>query len=114
MAAALLERQANGKLRISSAGSRPAEAVNPAVVQAMREVGVDLAGARPRRLEDVAVETADAVITMSCGDACPVYPGKLYEDWEIDDPAGKSIDEVRRIRDEIAVRVRRLADRLGV
>ncbi len=114
MAAAMLDRRANGKLRIVSAGSRPADAVNSVVVEAMREVGVDLARARPRRLEDAAAQTADVVITMGCGDTCPVYPGKLYEDWEIDDPAGKTIDDVRRIRDEIDVRVRRLADRLGV
>jgi arsenate reductase (thioredoxin) len=113
MAAALLDRRANGRLSVLSAGSEPSEGVSAVVVEAMREVGVDLTAARPRRLEDAAVRSADAVVTMGCGDACPVYPGKLYEDWEIEDPAGKKIEDVRRIRDEIDGRVRRLVDRLG-
>ena len=108
MAAALLERRANGRVRVRSAGSDPADELNPAVVEAMREVGVDLADAAPKRLTDEAVRAADAVITMSCGDACPVYPGKRYLDWELEDPAGKPLDAVRRIRDEIDARVERL------
>lgn len=92
-----------------SAGSDPAEVVNPLVVDAMAELGVDLAGAFPKKLSDEAVRAADIVVTMSCGDACPVYPGKRYEDWEIEDPAAAtSLEEVRRIRDEIDGRVRAL------
>ena len=112
MAAALLERHANGRVRVRSAGSEPAEQLHPEVVEAMREVGVDLAAERPKRLEDDAVRAADVVITMGCGDACPVYPGKRYEDWELEDPAGKPLEAVRRIRDEIDARVRALADEL--
>jgi arsenate reductase (thioredoxin) len=113
MAAALLERHAGGAVDVRSAGSEPAEELNPAVVEAMREVGVDLTGRRPRRLADDDVRSADVVVTMGCGDACPVYPGKRYEDWELDDPAGKTIATVRRIRDAIDVRARRLADELS-
>ena len=112
MAAALLERHAGGRVRVRSAGSEPAENVNPAAVEAMREVGIDLAAAVPKRLEDDAVRAADVVITMGCGDACPVYPGKRYEDWQIEDPAGKPVEEVRRIRDEIDTRVRVLTTEL--
>jgi arsenate reductase (thioredoxin) len=108
MAAALLERRAQGRVRVRSAGSEPADALNPAVVEAMREVGIDLDGRRPRRLETDQVRAADVVITMGCGDACPVFPGKRYEDWELDDPAGKSVEGVRPIRDEIDRRVRDL------
>jgi arsenate reductase (thioredoxin) len=113
MAAALLERHAQGRVRVRSAGSEPADAVNPVVVEALREIGVDLRDAVPRPLEDDAVRTADAVVTMGCGDACPVYPGKLYEDWELEDPAGKDLTTVRRIRDEIDERVRDLLTRLA-
>jgi arsenate reductase len=113
MAAALLEKRADGRVRARSAGSEPADAVNPVAVEAMRELGIDLSRATPRRLEDDAVREADAVITMGCGDACPVYPGKLYEDWEIEDPAGKDLETVRRIRDEIDERVRDLLARLA-
>jgi arsenate reductase (thioredoxin) len=113
MAAALLEKHAAGRVRARSAGSEPADAVNPVAVEAMRELGIDLSRATPRRLEDDAVREADAVITMGCGDACPVYPGKLYEDWEIEDPAGKDLETVRRIRDEIDERVRDLLARLA-
>jgi arsenate reductase len=112
MAAALLERHAGEHVEVRSAGSEPAEELNPAVVEAMREVGIDLDGRRPRRLADEDVRGADVVVTMGCGDACPVYPGKRYEDWELDDPAGKSLDEVRPIRDEIERRVRDLVMRL--
>ena len=113
MAAALLEQHADGSVRVRSAGSEPTEEVNPAVVEAMREVGIDLAAAVPKRLEDDAVRAADVVITMGCGDACPVYPGKRYEDWQVADPAGKSVDEVRRIRDDVDARVRALVKELA-
>jgi protein-tyrosine-phosphatase len=101
MAAALLERRAGGRVLVRSAGSTPADEVNPAVVEAMREVGVDLASERPNRLSDQAVRQADVVVTMGCGDACPVYPGKRYMDWDLPDPAGRSVAEVRPIRDRI-------------
>ena len=113
MAAALLRERSGGRVDVRSAGSDPADALNPAVVEAMRELGVDLAGEVPRRLDDGAVRAADVVVTMGCGDACPVYPGKRYEDWELDDPAGKDLDTVRRIRDEIDERVTRLAAELA-
>ena len=113
MAAALLERYAGGRLRVRSAGSEPADAVNPAVVTAMAEVGVDLSRRAPTRLADDAVRRADAVVTMGCGDACPLYPGKRYEDWQVEDPAGKPLEDVRRIRDEIDERVRALVARIA-
>jgi arsenate reductase (thioredoxin) len=112
MAAALLERHAGGRVAVRSAGSEPADRLNPAVVEAMREVGIELDGRRPRRLADEDVREADVVVTMGCGDACPVYPGKRYEDWALADPAGLTLDEVRPIRDEIELRVRRLLLRL--
>ena len=108
MAAALLERLAGDRVRVHSAGSEPAEHVHPAVIQAMEEVGIDLTAERPTLLQDDAVRESDVVITMGCGDACPVFPGIRYEDWELEDPAGKSLEEVRGIRDEIDERVRRL------
>ena len=108
MAAALLERHARGRVRVLSAGSEPADRVNPAVVAVMQEVGIDVAQERPTVLSHDDVRHADVVITMGCGDACPFYPGKRYVDWELDDPAGKSLDEVRPIRDEIDRRVREL------
>ena len=108
MAAGLLDKLAAGRVRVRSAGSAPADSLNPAVVEAMREVGVDLTQEVPKRLEDDSVRAADAVITMGCGDACPIYPGKRYEDWELEDPAGKDVATVRRIRDEIEQRVRAL------
>src|SRR5262245_7908634 len=92
MAAGMLEREAAGRIRVISAGSEPADQLNPAVVEAMREVGVDISAERPKRLEDVMVRESDVVITMGCGDACPIYPGKRYEDWELEDPAGKDIE----------------------
>ena len=113
MAAALLERHAGGRIRVRSAGSEPADEVNPVALEAMRELGIDLTGATPKLLADDAVRAVDAVVTMGCGDACPVYPGKLYEDWEIEDPAGKDLETVRRIRDEIDARVRTLVVRLA-
>jgi protein-tyrosine-phosphatase len=113
MAAALLERYGQGRIAIRSAGSAPATEVNPVVVEALREIGVELpTGVKPKRLDEAAVAASDVVITMGCGDACPVFPGKRYEDWELEDPAGRDLDSVRRIRDEIDARVRVLADEL--
>jgi arsenate reductase (thioredoxin) len=112
MAAALLERYGEGRIRVLSAGSDPADDVNPVAVEALREVGIELRDAQPKRLEDEIVREADVVVTMGCGDACPVYPGKHYEDWQLEDPAGRPLPDVRRIRDEIDVRVRGLADGL--
>lgn len=112
MAAGLLAVHARGRLRIRSAGSAPAERIHPAVIEAMDEVGVDLRQKLPKLLSDAAVGVADVVVTMGCGDACPVYPGTRYEDWQLDDPAGRGLEEVRRIRDEIDGRVRALLDQL--
>jgi arsenate reductase len=108
MAAALLTRHANGAVDVRSAGSEPADAINPAVRQVMAEIGIDLSTEQPKKLTTDAVEASDVVITMGCGDACPIFPGKRYLDWELTDPAGKGIDEVRPIRDEIDGRVRAL------
>ena len=108
MAAELLDRYAAGRVRVRSAGSAPASEINPAVTAVLAEVGIDLTAAAPKRLTGEAVQAADVVITMGCGDACPVYPGKRYLDWELADPAGKTIDQVRPIRDQIDVRVRAL------
>jgi len=108
MAAGLLDKLAEGRIRVRSAGSEPAEDVNPAVIEAMAEVGVDLSREFPKPLSDESVRAADAVITMGCGDACPIYPGKRYSDWELEDPAGKDLETVRRIRDRIEQRVRAL------
>jgi arsenate reductase (thioredoxin) len=113
MAAGLLSKLAEGRVHVQTAGSDPADEVNPAVVEAMREVGVDLSEEFPKPLTDEFVKAADAVITMGCGDACPVYPGKRYEDWELDDPAGKDVETVRVIRDEINRRVSILLDELA-
>ena len=112
MAAALLDARAGGGVRVRSAGSDPGEHINPSVVEALREVGIDVSHEFPKPLSDDAVRAADAVITMGCGDACPIYPGKRYEDWAIEDPEGKTLDEVRRIRDEIDTRVQRLISEL--
>jgi arsenate reductase (thioredoxin) len=108
MAAGLLHQRARGRLRVRSAGSDPADEINPAVVAAMAEVGVDLSREYPKPLTDEAVRAADAVVTMGCGDACPVYPGKHYLDWDLPDPAGQDLETVRVIRDEIDARVQRL------
>jgi arsenate reductase (thioredoxin) len=105
MAAALLERKGNGRVRVLSAGSEPADQLNPAVVEAMGELGIDISAKRPKKLEDAMVRESDVVITMGCGDACPIYPGKRYEDWDLEDPSGKDLETVRGIRDEIAARV---------
>jgi len=112
MAEALFRLAAGGCHETRSAGSSPAASVHPAVVEAMRELGVDLTGRTPRRLELADAEWADLVVTMGCGDACPVIPGKRYVDWELDDPDGKGPAETRAIRDEIAVRIERLLPEL--
>ena len=108
MAAALLEAKSNGRVRVRSAGSAPAEDLNPLVIDVMLEFGLDLTKAFPKLLTDGAVRAADVVITMGCGDACPIYPGKRYEDWDVEDPAGKDPRTVRRIRNDIVRRVDRL------
>ncbi len=112
MAAALLDHYAEGRVTVRSAGSAPADQLNPDVVAAMSELGLDLGRAFPKPLTDESVAAADVVVTMGCGDACTIYPGKRYEDWELDDPADADLDGVRRIRDEIGERVRRLVDEL--
>ena len=112
MAAALLDHHANGKVVVRSAGSDPADRLNPAVVAAMAEVGIDLSQEFPKPLTDQAVRAADVVITMGCGDACPIYPGKRYEDWQLQDPAGQPVEVVRGIRDDLDARVRQLLTEL--
>jgi protein-tyrosine-phosphatase len=112
MAAALLDHEAGGRVRVASAGSQPAAELNPAVVRAMAEIGLDISREFPKRLTIDRVQAADIVITMGCGDACPVYPGKRYLDWELPDPAGLDLTAVRPIRDEIARRVSDLLDHL--
>src|SRR5687768_2061141 len=108
MAAALTAHLSGGRVHVRSAGSDPAEHINPAVVAVMAELGLDLSREFPKPLTDEVVEAADAVITMGCGDACPIYPGKRYEDWQVADPAEADLDGVRRIRDDISERVQRL------
>lgn len=108
MAAALLAKHAAERVDVRSAGSAPADTINPAVMTAMRELGIDLANETPKLLTTESVQAADVVITMGCGDACPIYPGKRYLDWELDDPAGQDVEHVRPIRDEIDRRVREL------
>lgn len=108
MAAALLDHHAKGRVHVRSAGSAPGDQINPAVVAAMDEWGIDLSQEFPKPLTDEFVRAADAVVTMGCGDACPIYPGKRYEDWELDDPAGQPVEVVRRIRDDIDLRVQQL------
>lgn len=108
MAAALLDKQAKGRLHVRSAGSTPAEEIDRAVVDAMDEIGVDMSREYPKPLTEEFVRASDVVITMGCGDACAIYPGKRYEDWELDDPAGKTLEEVRPIRDELDSRIRAL------
>lgn len=112
MAAGLLDEIAGGTVHVRSAGSEPADQINPAVAEAMAEVGVDISKEYPKPMTDEVVRAADAVITMGCGDACPIFPGKRYEDWEVDDPAGRSLDQVRVIRDEIRDRVEALLSSL--
>jgi len=106
MAAGLLKLRSAGGVHVRSAGSSPADEINPAVVEAMREVGIDMSEEFPKPLTDEVVRAADVVITMGCGDACPIYPGKRYEDWALDEPAQQNLETVRRIRDEIDARVR--------
>ncbi len=108
MASGFLQHLAGERIEVLSAGSQPADEVNPVAVQAMSEKGIDISREVPKLLADSAVREADVVITMGCGDACPFYPGKRYEDWELDDPAGQNLEQVRPIRDEIETRVRKL------
>ncbi|EID56359.1 arsenate reductase ArsC [Saccharomonospora xinjiangensis] len=108
MAAALLHHHAKGRVQVRSAGSQPADRLNPAVVEVMAELGLDLSQEFPKPLTTEAVRAADVVITMGCGDTCPIFPGKRYLDWALDDPAGKPVEQVRPIRDEIDRRVRGL------
>jgi arsenate reductase len=109
---ALLEELAADGVRVQSAGTQPIDQIHPVVVEAMRERGIDVAGRRPACLRDAAVREADVVITMGCGDECPFYPGKRYEDWELPDPSDRPLEEVRGIRDEIERRVRELLEQL--
>jgi len=112
MAAGLVKLRSQGRIHVRSAGSAPAKEINPAVVEAMRELDVDLGEEFPKPLTDEVVRAADVVITMGCGDACPIFPGKRYEDWEVDDPAGQDLETVRQIRDEIDGRVLTLVGEL--
>ena len=105
MAAGFMEHHGAGRVEVFSAGSAPKESINPVAVEAMAERGIDIADRKPKILTPESVQASDVVITMGCGDACPFYPGKRYEDWKLDDPAGQSIESVRRIRDEIEKRV---------
>jgi protein-tyrosine-phosphatase len=113
MAAALLDDRSDGRVHVRSAGSDPAERLNPAVIEAMSEIGLDISKEFPKPLTDEVVRAADVVVTMGCGDACPLYPGKRYLDWELEDPAGKSLAIVRRIRDEIDQNVQQLLAELA-
>lgn len=108
MAAGFLTALSDGKVEVRSAGSAPADQVNPVAIAAMAEVGIDIADQQPKILTTDAVQASDVVITMGCGDACPIFPGKRYEDWKLDDPAGQGIDSVRPIRDAIRTRVEAL------
>ncbi len=114
MAAALLDHYAKDRVVVRSAGSTPADEINPAVLAVMNEIGLDLSKEFPKPLTTEAVEGADVVISMGCGDACPIFPGKRYLDWDFPDPAGKPLDEVRPIRDDIEHRVRGLMAELGI
>jgi arsenate reductase len=114
LAAALTDALSGGQVHVRSAGSDPAEQINPAVMIAAKEAGLDLSRAFPKLLTDEAVEAADVLISMGCGDACPIYPGKRYLDWEVDDPAGRPLETVRAIRDDIRTRVEALLHDLGI
>lgn len=114
MAAAYLTAMSGGQVEVRSAGSAPADQVNPAAVAAMAEEGIDMSAESPKVLTTEAVKESDVVITMGCGDTCPIFPGKRYEDWELEDPAGKGVESVRPIRDDIKGRVLELMDSLGV
>jgi len=113
MSRALFERAADGRHQAQSSGTRPADRVHPEVVEAMAELGIDLSGAEPRKLSDEQAQWADVVVTMGCGDECPYIPGKRYLDWDLPDPKGLPVEQVRAIRDEIAERVQALAAELG-
>ncbi|WP_420323448.1 arsenate reductase ArsC [Kribbella pittospori] len=112
MAAGWLRHLAGDTVEIRSAGSEPADQINPVAIEAMREVGIDITGSTPQLLDTQAVRDSDVVITMGCGDACPIFPGKRYEDWELTDPAGQPIDVVREVRDDIRDRVEKLVAEL--
>jgi protein-tyrosine-phosphatase len=112
MAAAFMERAGRGQITVHSAGSAPGENLNPAVVEALREVGIDISSNTPMKITNEMAEAADVIVTMGCGDACPFYPGKRYLDWSLEDPAGRPLEEVRTIRDQIARRVDELATEL--
>jgi protein-tyrosine-phosphatase len=112
MAAGLVKLRSQGRIHVRSAGSTPGEEINPAAVEAMTELGVDMSEEFPKPITDEAVRAADVVVTMGCGDACPIFPGKRYEDWELEDPDGKDLETVRRIRDEIDARVQDLIGEL--
>ena len=114
MAAGFLTALAGDRVEVRSAGSMPGDQVNPAAVEAMAEVGIDIAGEQPKKLTDDAVVASDVVITMGCGDECPFFPGKRYEDWVLDDPAGQGVEAVRPIRDEIRTRIEALIASLDV
>jgi arsenate reductase len=114
MAAAFLSHLAGDRVEVRSAGSQPADSVNPVAVEAMAEIGIDIAAATPRVLTDDAVQASDVVVTMGCGDACPLFPGTRYEDWELTDPAGQGLGVVRGVRDEVRRRVEGLLASLGV
>ena len=113
MAAGLLSHLAGDRIDVRSAGTKPADQINPAAVAAMAEIGIDITAAAPKVLTPESVETSDVVITMGCGDTCPYFPGVSYRDWKLDDPAGQPVEAVRRIRDDIAERVRALIDELA-
>jgi arsenate reductase (thioredoxin) len=113
MAAGLVKLRSQGRIHVRSAGSTPANEINPAAIKAMEELGVDMSEEFPKPLTDEVVRAADVVITMGCGDACPIYPGKRYEDWDLEDPDGKDLETVRRIRDEIDGRVQQLIAELS-
>jgi arsenate reductase len=108
MAAGWLRHLAGDRVEVRSAGSEPADQINPAAVEAMREVGIDITAQTPKRLEHKTAQDSDVIITMGCGDTCPIFPGKRYEDWKLDDPAGKGVEDVRPIRDEIRLRIENL------
>jgi protein-tyrosine-phosphatase len=112
MAAGLVRLRSAGRIHVRSAGSDPADTINPIVIEAMAEIGVDMREEFPKPLTDEVVRAADVVITMGCGDACPIYPGKRYEDWALEDPAGQDLDTVRQIRDELDGRIRLLVGEL--
>jgi arsenate reductase (thioredoxin) len=112
MAAGLVRLRSGGRIHVRSAGSDPADTINPAVIEAMDEIGVDMSEEFPKPLTDEVVRAADVVITMGCGDACPIYPGKRYEDWVLEDPAGRDLETVRRIRDDLDARIQALVGEL--